>query len=125
MGRRVSVPESVRSALEGVFGRDVRPVLVIEHSVFARMHWNATATTRRRRIYLSGSARDFFADPALMLHEYCHVVMQWEPGRLTTFRYLMEWSRRGYWNNRFEVEARQFATTHLRRFQDLLTPSST
>ena len=121
MGRRVAVPPNVQAALESVFGVGVAQVRVIENSLFARLHMRATATTRRRRIYLRGSAAAFFNDPALMLHEYCHVLKQWEPGLLTTTRYVGEWLRRGYWDNRFEIEAREFASDHLYRFRALLT----
>jgi hypothetical protein len=82
------------------------------------------ATTRRAHIYLRGSAADFFADPVLMLHEYCHVVRQWQPGTLTVPRYLMECLRRGYWNNRFEIEARAFAAFHVQRLHTLLGAAS-
>ena len=115
------MPESVRSALTRFFGDGVAHVEVIEHSFFARIHWGAIATTRRRHIYLRGSAEDFFNDPAMMMHEYCHVINQWEPGLLTSGRYLLEWLRRGYWNNRFEVEAREFTANNLSRFRTLLT----
>src|SRR5262245_27531825 len=124
MGRRVPLPESVRSALEAFFGDDVARVKVIEHSLFARLHLNALATTRRRRIYLRGSAEDFFNDPALMIHEYFHVMNQWEPRLLTSWRYVLEWLRRGYWRNRFEVEARQFTADNLHKFIFFLTPHS-
>ena len=117
MGRRVAVPEHIRHALEGFFGEGVARVVVVEHSLFARLHLRIQATTRRRRIYLVGSAEEFFSDPALMLHEYCHVLKQWEPGDLTTLRYIAEWMRRGYWDNRFEVEAREFAADNLHRFR--------
>ena len=117
MGRRVSVPESVRIALTRLFDDDVARVKVIEYSFFARLHWGAVATTRRRRIYLRGSAEDFFNDPALMIHEYFHVMNQWEPRLLTRARYLLEWLRSGYWNNRFEVEARHFTADNLDRFR--------
>ena len=120
MGRRVAVPEHIRLALEKFFGEGVRRVVVVEHSLFARMHFRINATTRRRRIYLVGTAQKFFADPTLLLHEYCHVMKQWEPGNLTTFRYLVEWFRKGYWDNRFEIEAREFATDNLYRFRALL-----
>jgi hypothetical protein len=121
MGRPVAVPSNVQAALESVFGVGIAEVRVIENSLFARLHFRATATTRRRRIYLRGSAAGFFNDPALMLHEYCHVLKQWEPGLLTTARYVGEWLRRGYWDNRFEIEAREFAADHLYRFRALLT----
>lgn len=121
MGHRVAPPPHVRAALERFFGAGVDQVRVIEHSWFARLHLRAVATTRRRRIYLRGAAADFYNDPALMLHEYCHVLNQWEPGLLTTWRYVGEWLRRGYWDNRFEIEAREFAADNLYRFRALLT----
>jgi hypothetical protein len=107
-GREAAVPETVNGALERLLGERIGHVKVIEHSWFARLH-GACATTRLRRIYLAGSAEDFFNNPWLMLHEYCHVLRQWQTGSLTVSRYLIECLRRGYWNNRFEVEAREFA----------------
>jgi hypothetical protein len=121
IGRSVPVPERVGAALELLFGNGVNQVQVIEHSLFARLHGRAVATTRRRRIYLRGSAVDFFQNPWLMLHEYCHVLKQWEPRTLTLSRYVLEWVRRGYWDNRFEVEAREFADTHRNRLHRLLS----
>jgi hypothetical protein len=120
-GREVAVPDAVLAALEHVLGMHVGHVKVIEHSRFARLHVRAVATTRPRRIYLSGTAAEFFANPWLMLHEYCHVLHQWQPGRLTVPRYLLECLRRGYWNNRFEVEARRFADLNVARLHALLT----
>ena len=120
-GHAIPLPPSVRAALESVLGEDVGRVRVIEHSLFARMHSCDHATTRRRRIYLRGSGVDFFRNPALMLHEYCHVLKQWEPRRLTAWRYLLESLRRGYWNNRFEVEARAFAEANRGKLEALLS----
>jgi hypothetical protein len=114
------VPETVGAALEVLFGEPIDQVRVIEHSLFVRLHGRAVATTRRRRIYLRGSAADFFQNTSLMLHEYCHVLKQWEPRTLTITRYLWECVRRGYWNNRFEIEAREFADTHRNRLHQLL-----
>jgi Domain of unknown function (DUF4157) len=121
-GREAAVPDEVIAALEHVLGTRVGHVKVIEHSRFARLHVRAVATTRPRRIYLRGGAAEFFANPWLMLHEYCHVVHQWQPGRLTVPRYLFECLRRGYWNNRFEVEAREFADLNVARLHAMLTP---
>ncbi len=136
VGNSVVSPPAVRNALERVFAdaaaaageawatadahAHVDQVRIIEHSLFARLHGRAIATTRKRRIYLRGSAAEFFDDPALMLHEYCHVLLQWETGSLTTLRYLRECLRRGYWNNRFEVQAREFARRHEFRLRTLL-----
>src|SRR6202047_5633284 len=111
-GRAAEVPAPVRQALERVLGARIAHVQVSEHSWFVRLHGRALATTRPQRIYLRGSAAEFFANPWLMLHEYCHVIRQWQPGTLTAARYLLECLRRGYWNNRFEVEARAFADTN-------------
>lgn len=113
IGRKVALPSSLRTALEAVIGESISHVRLIEHSLYVRLHPRAIATTRRRRIYLRGSAQEFFDDPGLMLHEYCHVLKQWEPGDLTIVRYCLEWLRHGYWNNRFEVEARAFAARYL------------
>ncbi|MDW8259487.1 MAG: hypothetical protein RML32_08585 [Gammaproteobacteria bacterium] len=116
IGRRVTPPEPLRRTLIELFGPAVDRVVVVERSLYARLHFFAVATTRPRRILLRGSAAEFFDDPAIVLHEYCHVLKQWETGRLSIWRYLLESFRRGYWDNRFEVEAREFADDHLRRF---------
>jgi Domain of unknown function (DUF4157) len=123
IGRAVPLPPELQRALGAVFGAAAAPldqVRIIEHSLLARLHLGAIATTRRRRIYLRGSAADFFANPELMLHEYCHVLAQWESGRLTRYTYLREWLRRGYRLNAFEVEARRFAQLHGARLRALL-----
>jgi hypothetical protein len=120
MAHKAPIPMHVRAALEELLGEAIDGVEVIEHSWFAKAHLRAIATTRRKRIYLRGSASDFFENPSLMLHEYCHVIRQWRPGRLTILRYVLEWFRRGYWDNRFEVEAREFADDNLYRFRALL-----
>jgi Domain of unknown function (DUF4157) len=121
MGREVALPDALRRALEVVLGGPVSQVRIVEHSLWARLHPRAVATTRRRRIYLRGSAQDFFGDPWLMLHEYCHVLKQWEPGSLTVARYCLECLRHGYWNNRFEVEARAFADRYFHALRAGLT----
>lgn len=113
IGRKVTLPSSLRTALEAVVGESVSHVRIIEHSLYVRLHPRAIATTRRRRIYLRDSAQEFFDDPWLMLHEFCHVLKQWEPGDLTIARYCIESLRHGYWNNRFEVQARAFADKYL------------
>ena len=124
--RVAAVPAGVATALQRILGTSVGDVKVIEHSWYAWLHGRAVATTRRQRIYLRGSAAEFFANPWLMLHEYCHVIRQWRTGSLTVPRYLAECLRHGYWNNRFEVEARKFADLHSPQLHALLQiqPSS-
>lgn len=123
-GRAVPLPGPLRTALEAVLGEPIGHVLVVEHSLYVRLHPRAIATTRRRRIYLHGAAQEFFEDPWLMLHEYCHVLRQWEPGELTVARYCLECLRKGYWNNRFEVEARAFADRHVHTLRRLYPNSA-
>jgi hypothetical protein len=119
--RNVLLPPALRASLLELFGAGVDDVRVIEHSWYARLHGRIVATTRRRRIYLRGSAAEFFDQPEIVLHEYFHVLKQWEPRRLSIGGYLLEWFRRGYWDNRFEIEAREFAADHLYRFRALLS----
>jgi hypothetical protein len=107
----------VVAALEGVFHESVDAVTVIEYSRYARLHVGMTATTRRNRILLAISGRQFVARPELVLHEYFHVLRQWGTGSLTRWRYLAESFRRGYWDNRFEQEAREFTALHLDWFR--------
>ena len=103
-----------------IFGEPVDHVRVVEHSLYARLHFGARATTRRNRILLRDSAAAFWRDPDLVLHEYFHVLRQWQTRRLTVWRYLVESLRRGYWLNRFEIEAREFAAAQTARLQQLL-----
>jgi hypothetical protein len=120
MGRRVTLPEPLRRTLRDTFGEIVDEVEIIERSWFAWAHVRAIATTRRRRIYLRHDANRFFADPELVLHEYFHVVRQWETRDLSVWRYVREWLRHGYFRNRYEVEARSFASVQRGRFCQLL-----
>jgi hypothetical protein len=48
------------------------------------------------------------ADDELLLHESRHVA-QFQASRAFPLLYIWESLRRGYWNNRFEVDARRYA----------------
>jgi hypothetical protein len=126
MSARVGLPAKLRDALADVFAVDratVDAVVIVEQSRFARLHGRRiAATTRHNTIYVAGSARRFFADPELVLHEYFHVLAQWNTGALTTWRYVRESVRRGYRDNRFEVEARAFTRRHVLAFAAALNP---
>ncbi len=112
------MPEGVLAELERIFDASVRGIAVIEYSLYARAHFGASATTRPNLILLAAGGGEFVSDPELMLHEYFHVIRQWNPGRLTRGRYLLESARRGYWNNRFEREARTFAAAAVGSWTD-------
>jgi hypothetical protein len=74
-------------------------------------------TTRENSIYLTGSCEEFLGDDELVLHEFYHVVHQWNTGRLTVWRYIQESMDKGYWDNKYEVEARNFAKNNLENFK--------
>ncbi|MBC8027093.1 MAG: hypothetical protein H7Y89_13955 [Steroidobacteraceae bacterium] len=112
-------------ALESLFGESVRNIKVIQYSIYVRFHWRAIATTRPDRIYLRGSGKEFFADGPLVLHEYFHVIRQWATGDLTIPRYLAECFRRGYWDNHYEIEAREYTATEIFRYRALLAQHRT
>ena len=118
--RTTDLPAPVVSAIAGVLGPAVGAVKLVEHSWRVRWHPRMHATTRRNVIYLRGTIEEFASDPALVLHEYFHVMEQWAPGKLTRTRYLLELLRRGYQDNQFEVETREFVTRNIGRFRRLL-----
>lgn len=120
LGHRSTIPASHASALRSIFGESVEHIRVIERSLYARLHFGARATTRRGRILLRGAAADFWNDHELVLHEYFHVLRQWQPRRLTIWRYLKESARMGYWHNCYEIEARAFAAAHVAALNRLL-----
>ena len=124
MRTRDCVPADLRRALTDLFGDPVDEVVVRERSWFARLHGRARATTRRNTIYLRGSLDEFLSDPELMLHEYFHVLRQWNRGRMNLWGYLAEWSRRGYWENRYERQARRFVGLRLAAFRRSLVGSA-
>jgi hypothetical protein len=111
------LPRALQAALVELLGEEASAVELIERSWRVRWHPRALATTRRNRIYLRGSIEEFSRDAELVLHEYFHVLGQWRPGRLTRSRYVWEWLKRGYRDNRFEVEARDYTDRQLRRFR--------
>lgn len=115
LGRRYVLPDPVRDALMRVFAAPVAHVRIIEHSAYARLHRGMCATTRPGRILLAITGAEFVARPDLVLHEYCHVLHQWQTGRLTVARYLAESARVGYQANRYEREAREFAAAQTPR----------
>jgi hypothetical protein len=120
LGHRSTIPIPLAAALREIFGESVDHVRVIERSFYARRHFGELATTRRGRILLRGAATDFWSDPELVLHEYFHVLRQWQPQRLTIWKYLKESARNGYWNNEYEIEARAFAAAHWRALKSRL-----
>lgn len=95
-------------------------VAVIERSRYAKLHRGMAATTRPNRILLTISGAEFASSPELLLHEYYHVLCQWRTGYLTRWRYIVESIRCGYRQNRYELEAREFAAANLDQYREFL-----
>ena len=123
IGRRYLLPQAVAAALEQVFEESVDAVTVIERSRYAKLHGGLSATTRPNRILLAIGGAEFVSNPELLLHEYYHVLCQWRTGYLTRWRYLAESVRCGYRQNRYELEAREFAGANLDRYRGFLQAS--
>ena len=120
IARRYLLPRPVAAALERIFEEPVDRVIVIEHSRYAKLHRGMSATTRPNRILLAMSGSEFVASPELVLHEYYHVLCQWSTGYLTRWRYVAECARRGYHQNRYEQEAREFTAGALEVYLEAL-----
>jgi hypothetical protein len=118
------LPRALRTALVALLGDAATGVELVEHSWRVRWHPRALATTRSNRIYLRGSIEEFAQNAELVLHEYFHVLEQWRPRRLTRWRYVWEWLRRGYQDNHFEVEARDYVDRNIRHFRVLIARDS-
>ncbi|MGV3502348.1 MAG: hypothetical protein ACO1O1_01480 [Adhaeribacter sp.] len=85
-----------------------------ERSVFARIARRVlkapnVAMVLGKTIHLSGVSRAaFLANKSWVAHELCHVRQFQEHGFFRFLGlYLLESIRKGYYNNKFEVEARQ------------------
>ena len=70
-----------------------------------------SAITLWTTVFVAPGAR---VSAELLLHELAHV-RQFEGSPLFPLRYLWESLRRGYYMNRFEVDARSFAAGHVQR----------
>ena len=70
-------------------------------------------------VHLSGATREeFLADPEWVAHEEVHLRQVRDLGLPRfLYQYLVESARVGYYQNRFEVEAREEATAHMRELR--------
>ena len=73
-------------------------------------HGSAAAITLWRTVFLAPNAS---VDVELLLHEFRHVE-QFESSVSFPIRYLLESARRGYYENRFEIDARRYAAQRVR-----------
>lgn len=70
-------------------------------------------------VHLSGASRaEFLADPEWVAHEEVHLRQVRDLGLARfLFKYLVESARVGYYQNKFEVEAREGATAYMRELR--------
>ncbi|WP_324672584.1 hypothetical protein [Hymenobacter sp. GOD-10R] len=91
----------------------MKPPRIIPNSPFARiarrvLGSSSVAMVLGNAIHLSGATREeFLRDPYWVAHEMCHIRQFQEHGYLPfLWKYLVESARVGYYNNKYEAEAR-------------------
>jgi len=94
---------------------------IVERSLLARiarmvLKSSNVAMVLGKTIHLSGVSRDdFMEDPGWLAHELCHIRQFREHGFFRfLWLYLKESWRVGYYNNKYEVEARLEGMKHRR-----------
>lgn len=104
LGRRTTPPADIPPAEVpgGVTLREGRLIPVIG-GMLGRMKGPAAAVTLGRTIIVHPGVR---LSRRLLVHELTHV-RQWKEDRLFPVRYALESLRRGYRDNRYELEARE------------------
>lgn len=117
--------------LTTLIGREIAlpPALSSRYPELRRVHWRRGGLPVRVAGWFLGQSsaaaitlwRTVFLAPAvglseeLLLHEFRHV-QQFESSVTFPLRYLWESARRGYFANRFEVDARHYAEHRLRGY---------
>lgn len=110
IGRRIALPEPIRVRYPELrrvqWRRGGAPVYV---AGWFLGRGSAAAITLWRVVFLAPTVA---LDPELLLHELRHVE-QFESSITFPLRYLWESVRRGYFENRYEADARAFAARRL------------
>lgn len=102
----------LQKCLEKIFGKPIGGIDV-HNKLFVN---NSFITTRRNEIRLPPDfpCDDFFGDPFPVLHEYYHVLDQWNTGDLSRSAYVWEWLKHGSSDgNKYEDAANKFARDHV------------
>jgi hypothetical protein len=111
IGRRIALPATLLARYPELhrvrWRRGGLPVNVAGWFLGQR---SAAAITLWRTVFLATTVS---MDAELLLHEFRHV-QQFESSVSFPLRYLLESARRGYFANRFEVDARDYAAQRLR-----------
>lgn len=102
---------------------------IVENSLFARLARLVlkspnVAMVLGNTIHLSGVKRDvFLRNEEWVAHELCHIRQFRENGYLRfLWLYLLESKRKGYYNNKYEVEARLAAKQYLAAHKTTAAP---
>jgi RHS repeat-associated protein len=112
-----SLRVDVSVCLEEIFGERVDGVEILRRS------GDTFITTRVNKIFLPQGffCDDFQSSHFLLLHEYYHVLRQWNTGELTRLKYLIEAARHGIgYNNKYERVANDFARENEEAFRKCL-----
>jgi len=110
IGRRIALSPAIRARypeLDGVTWR--RGGIPVNVAGWFLGQGSAAAITLWRTVFLSPTVSP---DEELLLHEFRHV-QQFEASVSFPLIYLWESARRGYFANRFEVDAREYAARRL------------
>src|SRR5262249_50021183 len=103
-------------------------IRIIEYADRIELQGNTIAVTRQDLIMLKFSGDSFFGDLETVLHEYFHVIYQWDNGMkfgdyLAASRSAAAQGLDPYYDNAYEVAARWFASRYKDQFNDLLMQS--
>jgi uncharacterized protein RhaS with RHS repeats len=108
---------AMKNCLEKIFKTDVNKVKIIEKINPASSY---EATTRKNTIIIYEPCSEFLNDADTVLHEYYHVLEQWDTKRLFWLRYGWQYLLHGYNNNKYEKDARRFAKKHRNEYEKCL-----
>lgn len=119
-GTRYTIPPQIENALERLFSDPkfdpprIASIEVIYSPAFVRLHGiRSGSVTRPGRIHTNLSEELFFALDKHVLHEFYHVVQQWDRDKMSVVGYLLRARRR-------EREARDFSQAFLEEYRRLL-----
>ena len=108
----VAASGAMADCLAKIFGQSVAGVNV-RNKLIVTNEW-ITTRTNSIRLPQDESVGAFFSDPHLVLHEYFHVLRQWNVGGISRSSYAAEYFRHGAADgNRYEDEANGFADKNL------------
>lgn len=110
VGERISLPANVVERFPELgalrYRRGGLPLLM---GGWALGRATVAAITLGRTIFVARTTR---LDPELLLHEFRHV-QQFSERRTFPLRYIWESLRRGYYSNRYEADAREYAASRV------------